>query len=381
MKTLMKTIAVVSPQALLKNTSEVNLKSINIHGRSVCIALINAPVPDFDASDKTFKESVLIHKHAFSLNFRDTAFIFSADSYLQRKPEALQFFAIGSEFVGTIKAVGANVPDLKVGDRIITNAAYPYSEHPGLAPGIPTNNASKEYEVFHYSKVIRIPTSLPDEEAAGFTIGAQTAFSMIRRSGIMPAETCLITAGSSNTSLFLIAALRHKGVRIVVLTTNSNHVEQLLERGAHRVVVIERNQLLQSNEAFNVMVQEEKKFNIVFDPYSDIYAGQLMGYIAMHGRYITCGVYNQYASYIKEEFQYLGESSTMVMAKIILNNITVMGNCLGTTQDLQDAIDAYEAGEFEVLVDTTYDPTQLTDFFNQTFNSRTRLGKVIMKYL
>lgn len=377
----MKTIAVVSAQALLQNNSEIKSQSVSIHGRAVCVALIDTPIPDFDASDESFKDAVLIQKHAFSLNFRDTGLIFLADYRLQRKPESIQFVAIGSEFVGTIKAVGANVPDFRIGDRVIANAAYPYSEHIGIAPGLPTNNASKEYEVFHYSKVIRIPNSLPDEVAAGFTVGAQTAFSMIRRSGIKPAETCLITAGSSNTSLFLIAALRHKGIRMVVLTTNNNHVERLLKKGAHRVVVIERNQLLQNNEAFNAMLQEEKKFDVVFDSYSDIYAGQLMGYIAVNGRYITCGVYNQYSNFLKEDFQYLGESSTMVMAKIILNNITVMGNCLGTTQDLQDALVAYDVGQFEVLIDATYNPDQLVDFFNQTYNSRTRFGKVIMKYL
>jgi len=372
----MKTIAVISPQG----KDESTIDPILIQGKPIVIAVLDLPIPHFDPHNDTYKDLILIQKKAFSLNFRDIALIIYADDYLKRDPKSKRFFAVGSEFVGIVKEIGANVKDLNVGDRVIGNASYPFNDSLGGSPGLPTNNASKEYEIFHSSKVIKISDSLPDEVAAGFMVGAQTSFSMIRRAELVPGSKCLVTAANSNTSLFLIAALKRMDVKVTAITSSLKNAKRLLNLGVNRLVLIDREQPLKQNEAFQEMINEEGQFNVIFDPYCDLYAGQLIGHLTTFGKYITCGVFNQYSGFIGEKVPYHGESHINLMVKVIVSNISIIGNCLGNTRDLQNALSAYDLGDIQVVIDSVFDTNELTDFFNQTYNNSSRFGKVIMRF-
>jgi D-arabinose 1-dehydrogenase-like Zn-dependent alcohol dehydrogenase len=90
-------------------------------------------------------------------------------------------------------------------------------------------------------------------------------------------------------------------------------------------------------------------------------------------------LYNQYSRLINEDFTSLGLTAKN-MVHIMVNNLQVMGNCIGLTADLQNAVDDYVSGKLKVNIDSVFTGDQVADFFDKTYNSKERFGKVIYCY-
>jgi NADPH:quinone reductase-like Zn-dependent oxidoreductase len=356
-------------QAKILGSSPIELDSIPL-----LAGLLETPNIDFDPDLTENRQRVLVRKIAFSCNYRDKGFMLTAAPHLRDN----RYYVIGSEFVGEVVAVGREVTHLAVGDRVIGNSQYPESGVVGVVPGIPTNHGSKEYEVFHAVKLLKIPEQMPNEIAAGFSIGAQTTYSMIRKLKITPGANILVTAAKSNTSLFAIAALQKYNVNVYVTTTSIDFTEKFYGLGVKRVIPIDLN----SEELISpVLVQEIKEeipgFDCIIDPFFDLHIGRLMNTLVNSGRYITCGLYDQSAY---SNFEYRGSTITEIMTIAMLNNIQIIGNCLGQTDDLANAIQDYMAGKLPVVVDSICSGDQISDFFTRTYHAKDRFGKVIYRY-
>jgi NADPH:quinone reductase-like Zn-dependent oxidoreductase len=175
---------------------------------------------DFDKDQKDNSDRVLIKKLAFSLNYRDKELISLFYQRCQLLEEAA-YAGIGSDFVAEIISCGSSVVNLSPGDRVIPNAAYPNTNAPNSIGGVPTNFASEEYEVLDSNQLVKVPNEMPLEVAAGFTIGAQTSYSIIRRLQIQAGTNFLVSSGRSNTSIFIIQALKALNIpcNVYVLTS------------------------------------------------------------------------------------------------------------------------------------------------------------------
>lgn len=353
---------------------------ISMDGVDITVALLETDTISFIPDAPENKNLVLVRKKAFSLNYRDKALIFKSSLYCNQQHERLCYFPIGSEFVGEVAATGEGVTTLSVGDRVIGNGAYPYSGYDGARAGLPTNNASKEYELFHYGKLIKIPDTMPDEVAAGFTIGGQTIGSIIRRMNLRGGENILITAGTSNTSLFAINTLQSKGVNVYVLTTSACFTDQLNRMGVQQVFVLDKTLSLIQNEKFLKVFNGLKGFDSVIDPFYDLYLGKVIPFIKPCGSYYTCGLYDQYLADIDGKFTASKNNYNVIMNTTLVNNISIIGNCLGSTQDLETSVDRYHVDKLNVVVDSVFDGYNVADFLDRTYNQKERFGKVIYQY-
>ena len=57
-----------------------------------------------------------------------------------------------------------------------------------------------------------------------------------------------------------------------------------------------------------------------------------------------------------------------------------MGNCLGTTEDLKNALQDYASGDLKVIIDSVFTGNQVGAFFDRTYNAPDRFGKVVYRY-
>ncbi len=89
--------------------------------------------------------------------------------------------------------------------------------------------------------------------------------------------------------------------------------------------------------------------------------------------------YDQYSSLIGKEFQYRGLITSEIFGTMLVNNIQIIGNCLGKTEDLQNAIQDYASGSFNVAIDV-FSGKQVGEFFERTYNAKHRFGKVVYRY-
>jgi NADPH:quinone reductase-like Zn-dependent oxidoreductase len=348
----------------------------SIDGVSLKIGLIHTPEPAFDPSRADCADRVLVRKKAFSLNFRDKRKMHQMAS----SGPANGFYVIGSDFAGEVLAVGANVTELQPGDRVLNNNHYPFSGKPGVAGGLTSTHGSREYEVIESIKLMKVPDSMPDEVAAGFSVGAQTAYSMIRRLAIREGANVLIMAARSNTSLFVMQALRHRRVKTYAVTTSPLFDVEFHEMGVCELIRLNpAHGRLSDDQRILHVCRAEGGFDYVVDPFFDLHFSRVLDLMAVAGKYITCGVYDQYLEIIGQGALSSGIDKTAALM-LIVKNLEILGNCIGTTADLQNALRDYETGSYSVLVDSVFTGDQLTEFFERTFAAKDRLGKVVYRY-
>ena len=370
---------VVCNQAVQQYIHEQHsLQYFNLHETKVPCGVMHLPFRDFDAQSDQYADYVYLKKKAFSCNYRDKSLTLGRlevmeEAGLKSKPK---FYALGSEFSAEVVAIGKNVKNFSIGDRVIGNGNYP-SEHPDARPGLPSNHGSKEYEALHFTKVIKIPDNMSWEVGACFTVGAQTTYSMLRKLNLQPGEKVLITSATSNTSLFAINALRNMDVEVYALTTRDTFKKALLGMGVNEVFVIDPTvALIQQPQIIQHLRSTRRLFSAVVDPFYDIYFEQVMDLLEMGGRYTTCGMYQQH-----EKMTGNGDRGLIsALYKVLTKNIIVYGNCLGSTQDLQRALNDYQKGTLQVVMDETFMGDQVEAFFDRTFNSKERFGKVAFVY-
>jgi hypothetical protein len=64
----------------------------------------------------------------------------------------------------------------------------------------------------------------------------------------------------------------------------------------------------------------------------------------------------------------------------MVNNLSIIGNCLGLHADLDAAVADYEAGRFQIPMDSTFTGEDAPGFLNRTYCDRSRFGKVVFRY-
>src|SRR4028118_2020970 len=61
----------------------------------------------------------------------------------------------------------------------------------------------------------------------------------------------------------------------------------------------------------------------------------------------------------------------------IRNNLSFQANCAGRTDDLALAISDYTSRDFDVVVDSVFEGTNIQPFLERTYVSSARFGKVV----
>jgi NADPH:quinone reductase-like Zn-dependent oxidoreductase len=373
----MRNIAICGEDVHSRISPPSFVTKITIDGVPVNCGLIHTQDTHFEPDRPENAHHILVKVKAFSCNYRDKSIILSTAT----QAPIHRFNTVGSEFVGEVLAIGSKVSGFQIGDRVVGNNAYPSSGVDGIPGGVPSNHSSKEYRVFHQAKLVKIPPEMPDEVAAAFSLGAQTSYSMVRKLEIKPGANVLVTAAKSNTSIFAIQALKQYDINLYATSTSQQFESKLLGMGVKRLIQIQPNSSdWIDRDLLREIRAETGGFDYIFDPFFDLHIGKLIPALKDGGKYVTCGLYDQYSDLINQPFEYKGLRLSQLLTTVMLNNLQIIGNCLGQTEDLERAIADYVAGKFDIAVDSVYSGDQVAEFFDRTYNSRDRFGKVVYKY-
>lgn len=340
--------------------------------QKMTIGLLKNEDPNIDRplADK----NVLVQIDAFSCNYRDKGILLALNDTCNEGEASGKYFysALGSEFVGKVLRVGKGVSSLKKGDRVIMDATYPFREN-GDMGGVISNYASRRFQIFNENQLISIPDCLSDEEAACFTVGAQTGYSMVRKAALQDGQNVLITAGSSHTSLAVLNQLKSKNVNIYVLSSNPDYKKLFPDSEKFTVISLAT---LRDN-TFQKYI-DGTKFDVVIDPFFDLHFEELIPFMNFNSKYIFCGLYNQ-SKYYENQLN-KNHFTLAILADCISNNISIIANCIGERQDLTNAIRDFENGKYKVNIDSVYSGQDVLPFLQKSFHQLPRFGKVVYKY-
>jgi NADPH2:quinone reductase len=170
------------------------------------------PVPEIGPAD------VLIKVGAASVNFPDVLML-TAD--YQHKPELP--FIPGMEGAGTIAAVGSEVTNWRIGERVIF----------GVRPG-----AFAEYvKVPAAGNLMRLPEGWSEAEGSAFRVGATTAYhSLVHRAALRPREVLLVHGASGGVGLAAVQLGKHLGAQVIATGSDDSRLAIVRENGADLVV-------------------------------------------------------------------------------------------------------------------------------------------------
>ncbi|MCU0260174.1 MAG: NADPH:quinone oxidoreductase family protein [Ilumatobacteraceae bacterium] len=160
---------------------------------------------------------VLIDVTACGVNYVDGLFV---QGRYQIKPPTP--FVPGMEVVGRVRAVGADVAGVAVGDRVFANV--------GLG-------GYADEAVADHRSVLTLPESLTDGQAATFMQSYMTAwFALVGRGAVAAGETLLVLGAGSGVGLAAVDVGAALGLRVMAAASTDDKRALALDRGAEVVV-------------------------------------------------------------------------------------------------------------------------------------------------
>ena len=347
----------------------VELGELDMGGVPVRFALMETERPSFDPEDPAQADRVLVQATVVSCNFRDKSIL--VENVSGKEQHGRPFVPFGSEFCGPVVACGTRVTGLSVGDRVMGNCAYPAAPAEGVRPGVATNFASLGWLRLHAAKLIRVPQEMDDVQAASFAIGAQTAAGMIRRSGLLErVGVPVIFSSRSVTSLFLAQQLAALGFAPDCLTTSEWTDAERSAIPQARVIRHAPGDPPRSLYA---------RCTHAFDPFFDTNLEAATRLLQTEGTYVTCGLRDQHPRLSDGTPETAGVAVRSALALSVVKNLTIKGNCLGTSDDLERALNVFRINRQGPVIDRIYTPEEGLDFVRRSFFDRARFGKTSLR--
>ena len=157
-------------------------------GSAACLVEIDSAEPG--------QGQIQVNIFACGLNFAD---LLMQNSTYQDTPAAP--FTLGMEISGVITALGAQVSDFSLGDRVAV-----FCGHGGLA----------ESGVFDASRAVKIPDQMSFEQAAAFQVAYGTSHLALHHCArLLPGETLLVTGAAGGAGLTAVEVGKQMGARVI----------------------------------------------------------------------------------------------------------------------------------------------------------------------
>lgn len=174
-------------------------------------ALVTCDPPNPKATE------ILVRIGACGLNFADLLMI---KGEYQDTPEPP--FTLGMEVAGTIEALGADVSDFAVGDRVAV-----FGGHGGLA----------EFGAFPANRAVKLPDTMPFTDAAAFQIAYGTSHvALDHKAQLQAGETLLVLGAAGGVGLTAVEIGKLMGATVIACARGADKLEVAKAAGADHLI-------------------------------------------------------------------------------------------------------------------------------------------------
>ena len=225
-------------------------------------SLVLKDLPALEAGEK----EVVIEVKACSLNFPDTLII---QGKYQYKPELP--FTPGSDIAGTVKAVGAKVKNVAVGDEVF-----------GFVP----NGGFAEEVVAPAKNVFPKPPLMNNAVGASFLMAYGTSYHALKnRAQLKAGETLVVLGASGGVGLAAVELGKLMGARVIACASSAEKLALCKEYGADEGINY-------SEEDLKTRIKELTKgkgADVIYDPVGDKFSEPALRAMAWEGRFLVVG--------------------------------------------------------------------------------------------
>lgn len=315
------------------------------YGGPAVMGIAEVPKPQPTANQ------ILVKVKATALNRADT---------LQREgkypPPKGESDIMGLEVAGIVEAVGKEVSQWKVGDRVFALlAGGGYAEYVTLAEQL----------------ALPIPQNLSFEQAAAIAEVFLTAHqALFWLAELQTAETVLIHAGASGVGTAAIQLAKLTGNQVIVTAGSDKKCEACRALGADLAINYKTESFAERVKEFTA----KRGVNVIIDFVAANYDEQNMACISMDGRWVVLAMLG-------------GRKGRLDFGKLLMKRVKLMGSTLRARKLSYKAkliddfsrrfLHEFESGKLKPIIDSVYDwkaVAQAHTYMEENRNS----GKIIL---
>lgn len=230
------------------------------YGTAETLRIVERDLPELKRTE------VRIDVRAAGINFPDSLII--AGKYQVKPPLP---FVPGGECAGVISAVGEDIENFKVGDKVIAM--------PGIA-------AFAEQVHVDQHLLVPMPENLSFEQAAGFCITYATSYYALKqRAALKAGETLVVLGAAGGVGVTAIQLGKAMGARVIACASSQEKLDFCRKVGADEFINY-------SEEDLKERIKEltgDRGADVIYDPVGGDYTEQAYRSIAWSGRYLVIG--------------------------------------------------------------------------------------------
>lgn len=185
-------------------------------------------------------DEVRLRHTAVGLNFID---VYERTGLYQHTLPA----TLGREAAGVVEALGSAVKDLNVGDRVayVANSCGAYCEA----------------RVMSAQRLVRIPDTVDDQQAAAMMLKGLTAQALLRQTHrVRKSDTVLIHAAAGGVGSIAVQWARHLGAKVIAVVGSQAKAQLARELGADHVLLSDEDWVGRVKE-----ITRGRGVNVVYD--------------------------------------------------------------------------------------------------------------------
>jgi NADPH:quinone reductase-like Zn-dependent oxidoreductase len=316
------------------------------HGDLSQLTVTDVPKPGLASPD-----DVLVRLRAAALNHLDLWTVRGLPGLELTFPHV-----IGADGAGVVEGVGANVGDVKAGDRVIFNPGISchrcghclQGEHSLcdsyklLGEHVPGTLA--EYVRVPFQNVQPIPRlaarqpAITWDEAAAFSLVTLTAWRMmITRARLRPGESVLVWGVGGGVSLVALRIAKLAGAFVIATSSRDVKLEKARDLGADAVLNHEQVDVVKEVRALT----QKRGVDVVVENVGEATWERSLRMLARGGRLVTCGATT-------------GPKGVTDLRRLFWYQWTIMGSTMGNAAEYAEIVRLLGQGHLRPVIDSTY---------------------------
>jgi NADPH2:quinone reductase len=300
----------------------------------------------------------VVEVKAVGVNFPDVLIIEDKYQFKPARP-----FAPGGEIAGIVKSVGEGVTNVKPGDRVLGNTGWG-----GMA----------EELALEAARLVRIPDSMPWDEAAAFIMTYGTSWHALKdRAGLKPGQTLLVLGAAGGVGLAAVELGHAMGAKVIAAASSQEKVDLCKKHGADAGVVYGRGPFDRDGQKQLAQLFKDacgpNGADVIYDAVGGDYAEPALRSIAWEGKYLVVG----FAA---------GDIPRIPLNLALLKGCDIVGVFWGAWvgknpklhhESVAELLKMYEAGQIKPFVSERFPLSKAADAITH-LASRKAMGKVVV---
>jgi NADPH:quinone reductase-like Zn-dependent oxidoreductase len=288
-----------------------------------------------------------------------------------------QNFILGSDGTGVIDAIGDDVPShyiVQEGDRVVINPGFATADDEYVLRGDEPLSPSfgvlgehhpgtfAEYVCVPAKNVRVIPSAIPDDVAAAYTLSTLTAWRMcVSRANVRAGDHVLIWGIGGGVALAALTICKARGAHVWVTSSSDEKLAHARALGADETLNY------RTTPEIGRVIREltgKRGVNVVIDSVGAETWAQSLAALGRGGRLVTCG----------------GTTGPMVetdVRKLFWNQWSLMGSTMGSDEEFDIVIGELIAGRLTAVIDSTFPLERGRDAFARLQRGE-QFGKIVL---